>query len=114
MDLEDGWDGEDAKPVSLEAVVASVALIYSLSEMYRDFEAPFVAPTFNGYLLLDWTNKARTLEAKLTPTGWSIVGTKLNPDGNNEYLTAQCKSGDPRMQEYYRWFRGDTSKWPIQ
>lgn len=114
LSLERGWDGEDAMSVRIEVLAAAIAQIDSLALTVPEFVVPFLAPTFEGYVLIDWADRRRTLELKAGPKGWSIVGTQITANAKNNYMTAHCGLGDPRIREYYQWFIGEALTWPNQ
>jgi hypothetical protein len=65
LSLEQGWDGESAKPVRVEALAKALMLLRLLKLAHQSFTLPFVAPTFDGFLLLDWSSPRRTLEVQV-------------------------------------------------
>lgn len=111
MALPAGWDGERARPVRMEAVLSVIELLQTLAD-YSDFKLPFVAPTFEGYLLLDWTSELRTLELEAERDGWSIVGTLNANTQKKDYFSATIRGDPSNVLKYYRWFKGDLDVWP--
>jgi hypothetical protein len=112
--LEDGWDGESAKAVRSDVLLSTVTLLWRLQKASSGFRLPFIAPTHDGYLLLDWTSPDRTLEAEAGPSGWSLVGTVTTSGRPNEYFSASAGSDWDGVHAYYLWFCGETQVWPTE
>lgn len=114
LDLEHGWDGEDAKPVRMDVLARTVLLLRPLKWVDSGFVLPFIAPTFDGFVLLDWTSQRRTLEVQAEANGWSVVGTLTSPGGKKEYFSAHCDQDASRILNYYKWFRDQYLLWPTE
>lgn len=114
IELKQGWDGDDAKPLSPRVLGKALAFLATLKKMRAQFVLPFIAPTFSGQLLLDWTSQSRTLEIETTPNGWSIVGTDIPLNGEREYCSAECSEFDPRVLHFYDWFINNELVWPAE
>jgi len=112
IDLPEDWDGDHAKAIQLAAVEQTISLLKKLQQSHAAFCLPFIAPTFEGNLLLDWTSTQRTLEVESEAGSWSIVGTKMMNDGSKEYFSASTVQDETGMLEYYKWFCGDLQTWP--
>ena len=110
--LEEGWDGEDGSPVRVDVLARAVMLLRLLKQEGSGFTMPFIAPTFDGSVLLDWTGPGRTLEVQTEPAGWSVVGTLTSADGRKQYLSAHCDLTGLGTTKYYEWFRDELLLWP--
>ncbi|MEO8428727.1 MAG: hypothetical protein ABI651_16635, partial [Verrucomicrobiota bacterium] len=114
LDLEVGWDGEDAKPVGLEVLTRTVMLLRRVKQAHSDFVLPFIAPTFEGSVLLDWTSPQRSLEVQARPSGWSATGTLTTADGRKQYFSGQWDLTGFGAFKYYDWFRDELLIWPTE
>jgi len=112
LSLDAGWDGEDAKPVRAEALARVIMVLGILKRARAGFVPPFIAPTFEGSVLLDWVGPSRTLELEPKGTGWSVVGTVTSRSSKKEYLSAYCDQDETRLLRYYEWFRDELLLWP--
>lgn len=111
--LPNNWDGEGARSVKASVLADVVEALKCLSQQADGFKSPFVAPTFEGFVQLEWHDKERSLEMEAVPNGWSVVGTMVGGRGNRLYFTAECESSDfPRLEGFYKWFLGDELIWP--
>jgi len=112
--LRPNWDGEGAKPVKLSALVNAVGLLSYLSQRSDDFRAPFLVPTFDGFVQIEWHCEKRSLDFEHVMSGWCVVGTMVGSDGTRHYYTQDCRSGDyARLKGYYEWFLGTELLWPL-
>jgi hypothetical protein len=112
LTLQEGWDGEDAKPVRRESLARVLLLLRTLKQQRSRFRVPFIAPTFDGYLLLDWTAPRRTLEVQAKARGWSVVGTVTHHDGKKDYFSASADQDEADLMKYFEWFRDELLIWP--
>jgi hypothetical protein len=112
MSLPEGWDGEDSKPLRVDVLVEAVMLLRRLQEAHPRFVLPFIAPTFDGFVLLDWATAERTLELQVETSGWSIVGTLTPGNGEKEYFSASVAPDGAGVLGYYKWFCGEAAVWP--
>ncbi len=112
LSLEPGWDGETAQSVRLDVVANALSLLARLRRDRPELVMPFVAPTFDGGLSLDWTSPRRTLEVEAEARGWSVVGTTIDRDGTRGYFEAVEDAQATRMTDFCDWFRGDLPLWP--
>ena len=70
-----------------------------------DFREPFLAPTFDGFVQMEWHDKKRSLEVEAVDQGWSLVGIVGGDDGMQRYLTAECERSDfGKLESFYKWF----------
>jgi hypothetical protein len=112
LSLEPGWDGEVAEVVRLDVVANALSLLARLRRDRPQFVVPFVAPTFEGGLLFDWTSPKRTLEVEAEADGWSVIGTTVSGYGTRGYFEGVEDAEGSRMTDFYDWFRGDLLLWP--
>ena len=110
--LENNWDGEGASAIRPEIVANAVQLVDFLKARVEGFSEPFAAPTFDGFLQLDWTNKQRSLEVQLTDTGLDVVGTD-NAEGGRKYFNSEVSGNDGTfILPFYNWFARSDALWP--
>jgi hypothetical protein len=115
LNLEQGWDGEDAQPVRVDALARAVLMLKNLKEeLHSALVSPFVAPLFNGFVLLDWTSPRRTLEVEAEAKGWSVVGTLTSASGAKEYFSGRFEQDGAGVLKYYKWFQGGELLWPTE
>jgi hypothetical protein len=130
ISLDKGWDGENAQPVRGEALARALLLLRMLKQAHPGFVIPFIAPTFDGYVLLDWARPRRSLEVQTERlytrkdfplggsvfrrkfVGWSLVGTQTSNSGKKEYFTAETDEQESDITRYYEWFQDDHLIWP--
>lgn len=65
--LEAGWDGDDARPVTTDAVVSALEVLQDI--MSRDTVAPAVVPATDGGLQLEWHRGGVDLEIYVEADG---------------------------------------------
>jgi hypothetical protein len=111
MALQRGWDEDDAEPIRTMALLSAVGMLSHLYQADPEFVLPFISPTFDGHLLLDWTNDERTLEVQTGSDGLSLVGTLLG-NGQRKYFDASINLEGGELLPFYRWFRGELRVWP--
>jgi hypothetical protein len=84
-----------------------------LEERKQLFRLPFIAPTFDGFIQLEWHDKHRLLEFEGSDTGWSVTGAESIPGSSRKYYSAECGRTDlPKLQTFYDWFVGTELIWP--
>jgi hypothetical protein len=111
--LSAGWDGEGAKPVKPHVLADAVETLRRLSLLTGVFHEPFVAPTFDGLVQLEWHGDRRSLDLEAVGKGWSAVGTLIGSDGKRHYFTAEFERNDfSQVAKFYHWFWGDELIWP--
>lgn len=67
-ELNAGWDGEGAEPLSQRAVAEAALLAVEIDERFRIFPC-FVSPIPDGGVQIEWENAARRLEVMIAPDG---------------------------------------------
>jgi hypothetical protein len=92
--LESNWDGEHAKPVQPHVLAAVVETLTQLSQQTDKFREPFLAPTFDGFVQMEWRENKRSLDIEAVDKGWSAVGTEIGPDGQRDYHIAEFERKD--------------------
>src|SRR6516162_4845129 len=71
--LKNGWDGENAEAVKTYILADALDLVRRLS--YRsDYTEPFLVPTFDGFVQIEWYSKKRLLEFQAVENGWLVAG----------------------------------------
>jgi hypothetical protein len=112
--LESNWDGENAKPVKPHVLADMVETLRRLAQQMHDFVEPFLAPTFDGFVQMEWRENKRSLDIEAVDKGWSAVGTEIGPDGERHYHTAEFGRNDfVRLMNCYNWFSGKELIWPL-
>lgn len=114
-DLAPNWDGENAKPIRGPVLGDIVEMLRRLSFKVKNFHSPFLAPTFDGYVQMEWHDTKRSLEIEAIAEGWSVVGIVKCANGKREYQTSGFARSDfNRLEKAYDWFAGDELLWPSQ
>ena len=114
-DLKQNWDGEFAKPVKAPVLGDAVEFLRRLTLRTSDFREPFLAPTFDGFVQIEWHDRKRSLEIEAVGRGWSVVGVLISNDGNRLYFDAECeRSHFEQLEKFYEWFVGNELIWPSQ
>jgi hypothetical protein len=67
LDLPEGWDGEGAEPVALEAATGAVEVMAAL--IGEAMVAPFVFPLPDGGLQLEWHAGEESIEIEIDKDG---------------------------------------------
>ncbi|HSU54783.1 MAG TPA: hypothetical protein VLT36_12045, partial [Candidatus Dormibacteraeota bacterium] len=107
------WDGEGAKPVKPRILAHAVETLKRLSQQSRDFREPFIVPTYNGFLQMEWHHQNRSLELEAAEDGWSAVGSLVGATGERQYFTAELEPGNfPQVEKLYDWLSG-YDLWPL-
>ena len=114
-DLKPNWDGEVAKPVKAPVLGDAVEFLRRLTQRTSNFREPFLVPTFDGFIQIEWHDKKRALEIEAVGEGWSVVGALTGKDGNRLYFDAECERSDfEQLGKFYEWFAGNELIWPSQ
>ena len=111
--LDDDWDGEGGRPLKRHILVKAADLVKDFAQARgRMFQEPFLAPTFDGFVQLEWESPRRSLEMEATQGGWSVLGAEgAGPD--RRYFVADCRTYDSeKLNRFYDWFVGDELVWP--
>lgn len=111
--LESNWDGEQAKPVKPHVLADVVETLKRLGQQTDVFREPFLAPTFDGFVQMEWREDKRCLDIEAVETGWSAVGTMIGSDGQRVYFTAEFERNDfAQVVNFYQWLYGSELIWP--
>ena len=111
--LQPNWDGEGAKPVKPHVLADVVETLKRLSRQTVVFHEPFLVPTFDGYLQIEWRKGKRFLDIEAIDKGWSAVGTQIGSRGGRDYFTAEFERNDfAQVLKFYQWLFGDELIWP--
>ena len=114
-DLEQNWDGEAAKPVKAPVLGDTVEFLRRLFQQTSILREPFLVPTFDGLIQIEWHDKKRSLEIEAVSMGWSVVGSLTNKDNHRLYFEAECERSDfEQLTKFYEWFVGNELIWPSQ
>lgn len=114
-DLKNKWDGESAKPVKAPVLGDAVEFLRRLSQQTNILREPFLAPTFDGFIQIEWHDKKRSLEIEAISMGWSVVGSLTSKDNQRLYFEAECERSDfEQLSKFYEWFVGNELIWPSQ
>lgn len=115
-DLSAHWDGETAKPVKAPILGDVVEVLRRLTQRTNNFREPFLAPTFDGFVQIEWHNQKHSLEIEAVGHGWSVVGSMTAAaDGKRLYFSAECERSDfEQLEKFYEWFVGNELLWPSQ
>ncbi len=114
LNLQAGWDGENAAPPKPEVLANVVSVLVFLKATLPNFREPFLAPTLIGFAQLEWRKDQRSLDVELTSNGWSIVGSERATCGGRLYHEADCARTDINtLVLAYKWLDGTELLWPI-
>jgi hypothetical protein len=112
-DLPQNWDGEGASAVKVHVLADIVEVLKRFSQRSGNLGDPFLAPTFEGFIQIEWHRPKRSLEIEAVRQGWSVVGTMHLADGGHYYLVGECGRSDfAKLGEFYEWFLGTELIWP--
>ena len=112
-DLKPNWDGEAAKTVRAPVLGDVVEVLRRLTQRTSNFREPFLAPTFDGFVQMEWHDKKRSLEIEAVSQGWSAVGTMTDADGKRLYFTSEFERSEfGHLERFYEWFVGNEWIWP--
>lgn len=96
--LKDDWDGYGSKAISPAALLKVRQLLDT-----HPTTTPFIAPTHDGELMLDWSSDHRELEIETTPDGWSVSGyLKSRAGRDNQFVGEERKIEG--LAPYMDWF----------
>ena len=111
--LSSNWDGEGAKKIKTNVISDVVEALKCLMQLEGNFREPFLAPTFDGFVQIEWHGDKRSLEIEAVETGWLLVGTMATAGGERQYFSADCGiSNFERLGRFYYWFIGTEMLWP--
>jgi len=114
-DLQHNWDGENAKTVRAPVLGDVVEFLRRLARHTGILREPFLAPTFDGFVQIEWHDKKRSLEIEAVNQGWLVVGGLNGQDNKRLYFEAECERSDfDRLEKFYEWFVGNELLWPSQ
>ena len=111
--LNPNWDDAGARAVKSYVLADVVEALKRFAQRTSDFREPFLAPTFDGFVQMEWHDKKRSLEIEAIEQGWSAIGTMVGNDGKRHYFTIECeRSNFERLEKFYEWFVGIELLWP--
>ena len=112
-DLKVNWDGEGAKPVKPIVLANLIEVLKGFLQYPRPFREPFLVPTFEGFVQIEWHDARRSLEIEAVDQGWSLHGTLNGREGNHPFFTGECEWSDiDSLLTFYKWFLGEELLWP--
>lgn len=86
-----GWDGYDAEPLGIEAVVRTLTLLYFLPE---SISPPELIPSPEGEISLEWNDVHKRI-VSVTPRPKLIIWAAMTSDQNSQYGKAPISDGWP-------------------
>lgn len=86
-----GWDGYDAEPVGIEAVVRTLRLLYFLPE---SISPPELIPSPEGEISLEWNDVHKRI-VSVTPRPNLIIWAAMTSDQHSQYGKAPISDGWP-------------------
>jgi len=111
--LPTDWDGEGAVAIGQDVLAKAVHIVRQLqTKTGARFVEPFVSPTYDGFVQLDWTSDLRLLEAQLVAGGVQFVGTEISLRGERDYFSGDARDVPEAIWQAYRWFCGSEPVWP--
>jgi hypothetical protein len=111
-ELPDGWDGGRAKPIKMDVLNDVVRFLKWLTQQPL-YSEPFIVPTFDGLVQMEWHDEKRSLDIEAGKEGWAVGGTLIVSDRQRVYFDANCGSRDfEKLRNFYDWFSGKESIWP--
>ncbi|MGA2865585.1 MAG: hypothetical protein ABSF95_14015 [Verrucomicrobiota bacterium] len=113
-DLKENWDGEGAAAVKAHILADVIEVLKRLAHRAPGFREPFLAPTFGGFVQIEWHDPRRSLEIEAVGEGWAVVGAMNSAQGQRLYFASECSRGDfKQLERFYDWFLGrDELIWP--
>jgi hypothetical protein len=112
-DLKPGWDGETAKPINIPVMTDVVEYLRHWVQLANPFHEPFLAPTFDGSVQIEWHDEQRSLEMEAVDSGWAVIGGLTGRDAKRQYFEGECERGDfDQLDKFYKWFVGRELTWP--
>jgi hypothetical protein len=106
--LKPNWDGENAKVVKLHVLADVIETLKRFARRMNGFREPFLAPTFDGLVQMEWHDEKRSLEIEAVDEGWSLAAAMIGNNGQRLYFTAGCERSDfQRLEKFYEWFLGN-------
>lgn len=70
LQLPEGWNSYEAKPVSTEAARAAIAFLAKAASAAPNLPAPAVVPTVPGGIQLEWHRQGMDLEVEFRRDGY--------------------------------------------
>jgi hypothetical protein len=114
LNLKPNWDGEGAKGIKVHVLADVIEGLKRIAGGLDYFREPFLAPTFDGFVQMEWHSERRSLEIEAVDQGWSYVGTVITNDTKRWYLTAVGERSDfQKLKKYYEWYEGSELIWPL-
>ncbi len=113
--LKLNWDNEGARPVKPYVLADAVETLNRLRTTAGILCEPYLVPTFDGYVQMEWHGANRSLDIEAVEKGWHVTATETGTDGYRRYYTAECDRSDfDKIDRYYQWVIGNELLiWPF-
>ena len=111
--LETDWGGEDTRPIKPHVLADVVEMLSRLKKAFQEFKDPYLVPTFDGYVQLEWHRNPRSLDVEAVQAGWKMTGTLITSAGERQYFYSECQKTEfAVIEKFYGWFAGIEPLWP--
>lgn len=88
VQLPEGWDSYEAKPVSSQAARAAIAFLVKAASAVPNLPVPAVVPTVPGGIQLEWHRQGVDLEIEFKQDGLRFVVCRRPRDRRNRRTAA--------------------------
>lgn len=95
--LKTGWDGEDAKPVSIESLEIAAKLLDKV--VTKNTPSPYIFPLPDGGIQFEWHTEEIDLEIEVSGNS-EVVVLYRGPDNNAIAWEARLEEAVGRLKEY--------------
>ena len=113
--LPRNWDGEGAGTIKSYVLADVVETLIQFEQRIGCFKEPFIAPTRDGFVQMEWHGNRRSLEIEAVAEGWVLVGTLIDVNNKRQYLAGECERSDfAKLEAFYHWYVGEEWIWPSQ
>jgi hypothetical protein len=110
--LQANWDSAGASAIRRDVLARVIHVLKAVHIRSESFVEPFISPTFDGLVQLEWRRGQRLLEIEFAPKGLSVVGGE-GTEENMEYHTTETTSDDIEfIARCYNWLTGNEHVWP--
>jgi len=95
--LKTGWDGEDAKPVSIDSLEVATKLLDNV--VTKNTPSPYIFPLSEGGIQFEWHTEEIDLEIEVSGNS-EVVVLFRGPDNNAIAWEARLEDAVGRLKEY--------------